>query len=106
VDNNWLENRANRWYKAGLSPDDGAGTTLFSDCVRNGSRRELGPNSNSCETTNFMPLDRVLPVELNTHSLGGSCLESMAPEFAKLQPVNKEVTGLGFTNKYTNRFQS
>jgi len=24
----------------------------------------------------------------------------MAPEFAKLQPVNKEVTGLGFTNKY------
>ena len=70
VDKNWLENRANRWYKAGSSPDDGAGTTRFSGCGRNGSRRELGPNSNSCETTNFMPLDRVLPVELNTHSLG------------------------------------
>jgi hypothetical protein len=27
-------------------------------------------------------------------------VESAAPEFAKLQPVNKEVTGLGFTNKY------
>ena len=27
-------------------------------------------------------------------------VESAAPEFAKLQPANKEVTGLGFTNKY------
>ena len=30
----------------------------------------------------------------------GVAVESAAPEFAKLQPVNKEVTGLGFTNKY------
>ena len=36
------------------------------------------------------------------HALNGRgiTVESMAPEFAKLQPVNKEVTGLGFTNKY------
>jgi hypothetical protein len=27
-------------------------------------------------------------------------VESAAPEFAKLQPANTEVTGLGFTNKY------
>jgi len=27
-------------------------------------------------------------------------VESVAPEFVNLQPVNKEVTGLGFTNKY------
>ena len=30
----------------------------------------------------------------------GVAVESAAPEFAKFQPVNKEVTGLGFTNKY------
>ena len=27
-------------------------------------------------------------------------VESAAPEFAKLQPANKELSGLGFTNKY------
>src|SRR4029453_2580464 len=27
-------------------------------------------------------------------------VEMPAPEFAPLQPVNKETTGLGFTNKY------
>ena len=29
VDNNWLENRANRWYKAGLSAGDSAGQYAF-----------------------------------------------------------------------------
>jgi len=76
-------------------------STLFSGCGRNGSRRELGPNSTSCETTNFYAIGSCFARGIE-HALTwrGVTVESMAPEFAKFQPVNKEVTGLGFTNKY------
>jgi GSCFA family protein len=101
VDNNWRRNRANRWYKRGAAHDDLTGDYAFQRLQQKWFTPEIEPKFR------FRPEDKFYAI--------GSCfargiehalaqrqisVESAAPEFVKLQPVNKEVTGLGFTNKY------
>ena len=75
--------------------------TRSSDCGRPGSLLKSIPSSNFAERINFMLSARVLRAGLKAlwqaHKMA---VESAAPEFAKLQPANKEESGLGFTNKY------
>ena len=101
VDNNWLENRANRWYKAGSSPDDGAGHYAFQRLRQKWFTPRIRPKFKFVRDDKFYAIGSCFARGIE-HALTGRgvAVESMAPEFAKLQPVNKEVTGLGFTNKY------
>jgi hypothetical protein len=101
VDNNWLQNRANRWYKRGSNPDDLTSDYACQRLLQKWFIPEIEPKFK------LRPQDKFYAI--------GSCfargiehvlvqrriaVESVAPEFVNLQPVNKEVTGLGFTNKY------
>ncbi len=101
VDNNWLENRANRWYKAGSSPDDGAGHYAFQRLRQKWFTPRIAPKFKFVRGDKFYAIGSCFARGIE-HALTGRgvAVESIAPEFAKLQPVNEEVTGLGFTNKY------
>jgi len=101
VDNDWLENRANRWYKAGSSPDDNAGDYAFQRLRQKWFTPRIRPKFKFVPDDKFYAIGSCFARGIE-HALTGRgvSVESMAPEFAKLQPVNKEVTGLGFTNKY------
>jgi hypothetical protein len=101
VNNNWLENRANRWYKAGLSSEDNAGEYAFQRLHQTWFTPRIRPKFKFARDDKFYAIGSCFARGIE-HALTGSGLtvESMAAEFAKLQPVNKEVTGLGFTNKY------
>jgi hypothetical protein len=101
VDNNWLENRANRWYKAGSSPDDNAGQYAFQRLRQKWFTPRIAPKFKFVRDDKFYAIGSCFARGIE-HTLTGHgvTVESMAPEFAKFQPVNNEVTGLGFTNKY------
>jgi hypothetical protein len=101
VDKNWLDNRANRWYKAGSSPDDNVGQYAFQRLRQKWFTPRIRPKFKFVRDDKFYAIGSCFARGIE-HALTGRgvAVESMAPEFAKLQPVNKEVTGLGFTNKY------
>jgi hypothetical protein len=103
---NWRQNRASRWYKKGVDPNDLTGEYAFQRL-----RKTWLPRT--WFTPQIEPKFKLRP-EDKFYAIG-SCfarglehvlirrrvaVESAAPEFARLQPVNKDVTGLGFTNKY------
>ena len=104
VDNNWLGNRANRWYKARSNPDDGAGHYAFRRLRQKWFTPRIGPKFKFVGDDKFYAIGSCFARGIE-HALTGRgvAVESMAPEFAKLQPVNKEITGLGFS-KWTNTF--
>jgi GSCFA family len=101
VKDNWLENPANRWYKAGSSPDDEAGHYAFQRLRHKWFMPRISPKFKFMREDKFYAIGSCFARGIE-HALTGRGVpvESMAPEFAKLQPANKEVTGLGFTNKY------
>src|SRR5262245_6633236 len=101
VDNNWLANRANRWYKAGLSSEDDAGEYAFQRLQQAWFTPRIRPKFKFSRDDKFYAIGSCFARGIEQALTGrGVTVESMAPEFARLQPVNKEVTGLGFTNKY------
>ena len=105
MDNNWVENRANRWYKTGLSPDDKAGQYAFQRLRQTWFTPQITPKFKLARGDKFYAIGSCFARGIeNALSARGVDVDSMAPEFAKLQPVNKEVTGLGFTNKYQYLF--
>jgi hypothetical protein len=101
VDKTWLRNRANRWYKKGANPDDFTGDYAFQRLRQTWFTPKIEPKFKLRQEDKFYAIGscfaRGIESALVKH---GVAVESAAPEFAKLQPVNKEVTGLGFTNKY------
>ena len=101
VDNNWVQNRANRWYKAVLNPHEKVGQYAFQRLRQTWFTPEIRPKFKFAREDKFYAIGSCFARGIeNALSAHGVTVESMAPEFAKLQPVNKEVTGLGFTNKY------
>ena len=101
MDNNWVENRANRWYKAELNPDEKAGQYAFQRLRQTWFTPQIRPKFKFAREDRFYAIGSCFARGIeNALSARGVTVDSMAPEFAKLQPVNKEVTGLGFTNKY------
>jgi hypothetical protein len=101
VDSNWLENRANRWYKAGLNAEDNAGQYAFQRLRQKWFTPRIRPKFKFGRNDKFYAIGSCFARGIEQALTGrGVTVESMAPEFSELQPVNKEVTGLGFTNKY------
>src|ERR1041385_2737518 len=101
VDNDWLENSANHWYKAGSSPNDTAGPHAFQRLRQTWFTPRITPKFKFGGHDKFYAIGSCFARGIEQAlTARGVTVESMAREFATLQPVNKEVTGLGFTNKY------
>ncbi len=101
VDNNWLQNRANRWYKRGSNPDDLTSDYAYQRLLQKWFIPEIEPKFKLRPQDKFYAIGSCFARGIE-HMLVQRriAVESVAPEFVNLQPVNKEVTGLGFTNKY------
>jgi len=101
VDNNWLQNRANRWYKRGSNPDDLTSDYAYQRLLQKWFIPKIEPKFKLRPQDKFYAIGSCFARGIE-HMLVQRriAVESVAPEFVNLQPVNKEVTGLGFTNKY------
>jgi hypothetical protein len=98
---NYEANEARCWYKASADPDDPAGKYAFQRLRHTWFTPKVDPKFKLRREDKFYAIGscfaRGLENALATHKM---TVESAAPEFAKLQPANKEVSGLGFINKY------
>jgi len=98
---NYQANEARTWYKDSVDPHDTAGKFAFQRLRKTWFTPELNPKFKLRLDDKFYAIGscfaRGLENALATHKV---TVESAAPEFAKLQPANKEVSGLGFVNKY------
>jgi len=98
---NYIENWAGVWFKENLDPDDSAGKYAFQRLRHTWFTPKIGPKFKLRSDDKFFAIGscfaRGIESSLIKHKVA---VESAAPEFAKLQPANKEVSGLGFTNKY------
>jgi hypothetical protein len=101
ADKNWVQNRANRWYKKGASPDDLTGDYAFQRLRQTWFTPKIEPKFKLRPEDKFYAIGSCFARGIE-HALieRQLAVESAAPEFARLQPANQEVTGLGFTNKY------
>jgi GSCFA family len=98
---NYVENWAGVWFKENVDPDDPAGKYAFQRLRHTWFTPRIAPKFKLVRTDKFFAIGscfaRGIENSLINHKV---TVESAAPEFAKLQPANKEVSGLGFTNKY------
>ena len=98
---NYQANEARCWYKSSADPADPAGKYAFQRLRHTWFTPRLNPKFRLRRDDKFYAIGscfaRGLENALMKHKLS---VESAAPEFSKLQPANKEVSGLGFTNKY------
>jgi len=98
---NYIENWAGVWFKENLDPDDSAGKYAFQRLRHTWFTPKIDPKFKLRSDDKFFAIGscfaRGIESSLIKHKVA---VESAAPEFAKLQPANKEVSGLGFTNKY------
>lgn len=101
ADKKWKQNRANRWFKKGANPDDLTGDYAFQRLRQTWFTPEIHPKFKLRRDDKFYAIGSCFARGIeNALVKRGVAVESAAPEFARLQPVNNEVTGLGFTNKY------
>jgi hypothetical protein len=98
---NYHSNEARTWYKDNADPNDPAGKYAFQRLRKTWFTPELNPKFKLRRDDKFYAIGscfaRGLESALAAHKIS---VDSAAPEFAKLQPANNEVSGLGFTNKY------
>ena len=98
---NFNHNAGSRWHRAGAAADDNNGTLafqrlrrpLFEPVIRPGFKIRADDKLFAIGSCFARGIER----SLLHHNFD---VVSAAPEFAALQPANKEMTGLGFTNKY------
>jgi hypothetical protein len=98
---NYQANEERTWYKSSADPDDLAGKYAFQRLRHTWFTPKIDPKFKLRRDDKFYAIGscfaRGLESALIKHKIA---VESAAPEFAKLQPANKELSGLGFTNKY------
>jgi GSCFA family len=98
---NYIENWAAVWFKENVDPDDSSGKYAFQRLRHTWFTPKIDPKFKLRSDDKFFAIGscfaRGIESSLIKHKVA---VESAAPEFAKLQPANKEVSGLGFTNKY------
>jgi hypothetical protein len=105
ADRNW-QNGANRWYKKEADPNDLTGGYAFQRLRKTWLARtwftpQIDPKFKLRSDDKFFAIGSCFARGLENALIKRRiAVESAAPEFAKFQPANKEVTGLGFTNKY------
>ncbi len=98
---NWKQNRASRWYRKGANPDDPTGDYAFQRLRQTRFTPKIEANFK------FRPEDKFYAIgSCFARSIEKALLRlemevlSAAPEFSSFETVNKDVTSLGFTNKY------
>ena len=97
----WRQNRVNRWYKEGVNPDDPTGECAFQRLRQTWFTPKIQPKFKLQADDKFYAIGSCFARGLENALIGRQmAVESAAPEFVALQPVKKETTGLGFTNKY------
>ena len=98
---NYMRNTARTWYKDGVDPNDAARKYAFQRLRDTWFTPEVDPKFKLRREDKFYAIGscfaRGLESSLAAHHMA---VESAAPEFARLEPANKERSGLGFTNKY------
>ena len=98
---NYETNQARTWYRDSANSEDPAGTYAFQRLRQTWFTPKVNPKFKLRRDDKFYAMGscfaRGLENALAAHKI---TVESAAPEFTKLQPANKEVSGLGFTNKY------
>ena len=103
---NWRQNRANRWHTKGVDPNDLTGDYAFQRLRKTWLTRtwftpQIELKFKLRPEDKFYAIGSCFARGLENALIGrGVTVESAAPEFARLKPVNKDVTGLGFTNKH------
>src|SRR6266496_2435056 len=98
---NYSGNATRTWYKDGVEPNDPAGKYAFQRLRETWFTPRINPKFKLRRDDKFYAIGscfaRGLEHSLAKHNIA---VESAAPEFAKLQPAKREVSALGFTNKY------
>src|SRR5438874_2503489 len=99
---NYARNEARTWYKDAVDPNDPAGKYAFQRLQRTiWFTPQLHPKFTFRRDDKFYAIGSCFARGLeNALAHYEVAVESAAPEFATLQPANKEVSGLGFINKY------
>jgi hypothetical protein len=98
---NYAKNKAKTWYKDGVEPDDRDGKYAFQRLRETWFTPQVDPKFKLCREDKFYAIGSCFARGLENSLVGRNiAVESAAPEFARLQPANKERSGLGFTNKY------
>ena len=97
---NYSGNYARTWYKEGVDPDDSTGNYAFQRLRRTWFTPSIKPKFKLQPNDKFYAIGSCFARGLENILIGRKiAVESAAPEFARLQAVNKE-PGLGFINKY------
>ena len=98
---NYLQNKARTWYRDSVETDNRDGKYAFQRLRETWFTPQVEPKFKVRREDKFYAIGscfaRGLENSLVEHKI---TVESAAPEFARLQPANKERSGLGFTNKY------
>jgi hypothetical protein len=98
---NYKGNDAGVWYEDDTDPDDSPGRYAFQRLRKTWFTPQIDPKFKLRRDDKFYAIGscfaRGLEHSLAKHNIG---VESVAPEFAKLQPAKTGVSALGFTNKY------
>jgi hypothetical protein len=98
---NYQANEARTWFKEGASPEDPSGKYAFQRLRKTWFTPEIHPKFKLRRDDKFYAMGscfaRGLENALAKHKIA---VESAAPEFARFQPAKREVSPLGFTNKY------
>lgn len=98
---NYRENPAATWYKDNIDSNDPAGKYAFQRLRQTCFVPHIVPKFKFATGDQFYAIGSCFARGIeNGLAARDMVVKSAAPEFAKLQPVNKEPSGLGFLNKY------
>jgi hypothetical protein len=98
---NFEQNAGSRWHKKDALPTQPDGTLAFQRLRRPLSTPEIAPGFKLHRGDKFFAIGSCFARGIEK-ALVDQKMEvlSAAPEFASFQAINKNVSGLGFTNKY------
>jgi hypothetical protein len=98
---NYANNRAKCWYKEGADLNDAAGEYAFQRLRQTWFTPKIDPKFKVQTDDKFYAIGSCFARGIENALVKRKiCVESVAPEFARLNPVNKEPGRIGFINKY------
>jgi hypothetical protein len=98
---NYRQNPAATWYKDSADSNDPTGKYAFQRLRQTCFIPHVAPKFKFCRNDKFYAIGSCFARGIESALVARKVIvESAAPEFAKLQPVNREPSGLGFLNKY------
>lgn len=98
---NYLQNKARTWYRENVETDSRDGEYASQRLRETWFTPQVESKFKVRRNDKFYAIGSCFARGLESSLAGHKItVESAAPEFARLQPANKEGSGLGFTNKY------